>query len=149
MVQAATAGSLTLRASVMRASDSSPMWRRVTAHSRLISISAPWCRHRSEAPGGRADEADDGRVVGEDPDHVGAALDLAVEALDGVGNRCEDLGADVRPRPRGLGVCCEHPGQRHREPEGAGRPTRTMSCELEFVAGRLCDSPGCAASTDP
>ena len=47
------------------------------------------------------------------------------------------------------GVWCDHPGQRRREHEGAGRPTRTMSCELAFVAGRLCDSPGCAVSADP
>jgi hypothetical protein len=39
------------------------------------------------------------------------------------------------------GICCEHPGQRHREHEGAGRPIRTLRCELELVAGRLCDSP--------
>jgi hypothetical protein len=47
------------------------------------------------------------------------------------------------------GVWCDHPGQRHREHEGAGRPMYTMSCELVLVAGRLCDSPGCAASADP
>jgi hypothetical protein len=33
----------------------------------------------------RADEADDGAVVGEDADDVGAPLDLAVEAFDRVG----------------------------------------------------------------
>ena len=47
------------------------------------------------------------------------------------------------------GVWCDHPGQRHREHEGAGRPMRTMSCELVLVAGRLCDSPGCAVSANP
>lgn len=47
------------------------------------------------------------------------------------------------------GVYCEHPGQRHREHEGAGRPIHTMSCELVLVAGRLCDSPGCAESANP
>lgn len=47
------------------------------------------------------------------------------------------------------GVCCEHPGQRHREHEGAGRPIHWMSCELVLVAGRLCDSPGCAESANP
>lgn len=46
-------------------------------------------------------------------------------------------------------VWCDHPGQRHREHEGAGRPMHTMSCELVLVAGRLCDSPGCAASANP
>ena len=47
------------------------------------------------------------------------------------------------------GVCCEHPGQRLREHEGAGRPIHMMSCELVLVAGRLCDSPGCAVSANP
>jgi hypothetical protein len=50
---------------------------------------------------------------------------------------------------RDRGVWCDHPGQRHREHEGAGRPMRTMSRELVLVAGRLCDPPGCAASADP
>ena len=52
-------------------------------------------------------------------------------------------------RDTGSGVWCDHPGQRHREHEGAGRPVHTMSCELVLVAGRLCDSPGCAESADP
>ena len=30
----------------------------------------------------------------------------------------------------------------------AGR-SRTLSCELVFVVGRLCDSPGCAESANP
>ena len=47
------------------------------------------------------------------------------------------------------GVWCDHPGQRHREHECAGRPMYRMSFELELVAGRLCDSPGCAESADP
>ncbi len=47
------------------------------------------------------------------------------------------------------GVWCDHPGQRHREHVGAGRPIHTMSCELVLVAGRLCDSPGCAVSANP
>ena len=33
----------------------------------------------------RGDQALDGGVVGEDPDHVGAALDLSMEALERVG----------------------------------------------------------------
>ena len=32
-----------------------------------------------------ADQADDGGFVGEDPDDLGASLDLAFETLDGVG----------------------------------------------------------------
>ena len=39
-------------------------------------------------------------------------------------------------------------GTRRREHEGAGRPIYTMSRELELVAGRLCDSPGCAESAN-
>jgi hypothetical protein len=31
----------------------------------------------------------------------------------------------------------------------AGRPIHTMSRELELVAGRLCDSAGCAESANP
>ena len=50
---------------------------------------------------------------------------------------------------KGCSVCCEHPGPRLREHEGAGRPMHTMSFELVLVAGRLCDSPGCAESADP
>ena len=82
-------------------------------------------------------------------DNAGAALDLAVEALERVRNRYEMGGADVRPRRLGRGLWCDHPGQRHREHEDAGRPVHTMSCELALVAGRLCDSPGCAESADP
>jgi hypothetical protein len=32
---------------------------------------------------------------------------------------------------------------------GAGRPMHTMSHEFVLVAGRLCDSPGCAESVNP
>src|SRR4249919_3855028 len=38
-----------------------------------------------------ADEADHGRLVREDPDDVGAALELAVESLDRI------VGPDLRP----------------------------------------------------
>ena len=44
----------------------------------------------------RADEPDDGLVVGEDADDLGAALDLTIDPFDWVGNRYEDGGADVR-----------------------------------------------------
>jgi hypothetical protein len=40
-----------------------------------------------------ADELDDGCFVGKDVDDVGATLDLAVQPLDGVGNRYEGGGA--------------------------------------------------------
>lgn len=67
------------------------------------------------------------------------AAQLGVQSFYGVGywnedGRCGRPAASLR-----CGVCCEHPGQRHREHEGVGRPMRTMSCELELVAGRLYD----------
>ena len=46
----------------------------------------------------RADETDDGLVVGEDADDVGAPLDLAVGPLDWIGNRYERVGAAFRLR---------------------------------------------------
>jgi hypothetical protein len=42
-----------------------------------------------------ADEPDDGIVVGKDADDIGAALDLAVETFDGIGNRYKNLGATI------------------------------------------------------
>ena len=75
----------------------------------------------------RADQADDCLVVGEDTDDLGAALDLAVDPFDRVGNRYEDVGADVWLRRFGPRRWCDHPGRRHREHEGAGRPLYTMS----------------------
>ena len=42
-----------------------------------------------------ADEADDGGLVGEDADDLGAALDLAVEALERVGASAAWRGAAV------------------------------------------------------
>ena len=58
-------------------------------------------------------------------------------------------GADLSGRDRmvlayGAPSGTEAPGAR-----GAGRPINSMSRELELVAGRLCDSPGCAESADP
>src|SRR6188472_1156060 len=92
-----------------------------------------------------SDEACDGGLVGEDADDLGAALDLAVYPLERIGNRYEASGASVSAVCLlGGGVCCEHPGQRLREHEGAGRPMYSMSFELALVDGRLCDSPGCA-----
>ncbi|GLR97203.1 hypothetical protein GCM10007858_48430 [Bradyrhizobium liaoningense] len=59
------------------------------------------------------------------------------------------LGANVPLRcsyivAYGATIGTEAPGAR-----SAGRPMHTMSRELELVAGRLCDSPGCAASANP
>lgn len=82
------------------------------------------------------------------PDPDGPAQ-FGVQGFDGIRNRYEMVGADIRlglsrswrmVRPSGT----EAPGAR-----SAGRPIYTMSCELALVAGRLCDSPGCAASADP
>jgi len=42
-----------------------------------------------------AHEAEDGGFVGEDSDHIGAPLDLAIETLDGI------VGVDLRPRQSG------------------------------------------------
>jgi len=47
--------------------------------------------------------------------------DDPIEAFDGVGNRKEDTVAHVRPPFSDQGVCCEHPGHRHREHESVGR----------------------------
>ncbi len=96
------------------------------------------------------DEADHGVVVGEDANNLGAALDLAVQTLDGVRNRYEDRGA------RSLGWDRLVPAYgatiRGRGAPGArkvGRPMYSMSRELALVAGRPCDLPGCAESADP
>ena len=53
-------------------------------------------------------------------------------AFNWIRNRYADLGANVRLRFSDQGICCEHPGQRHREREGADRPNRTLSCEFVF-----------------
>ena len=87
--------------------------------------------------------------VGEVAAGFDRATELCVQGLDGIRNRYDDAGADVRlgstrswrmVRPSGT----EAPGAR-----SAGRPMYMMSCELVLVAGRLCDSPGCAVSADP
>lgn len=62
------------------------------------------------------------------------------------GMRC--LGANVPPRCSTSWRMVRPSGQTHRE-HGAGKPTHTMSRELELVAGRLCDSPGCAERANP
>src|SRR5437879_13775317 len=54
---------------------------------------------------GRADEANDGVLIGEDANHLGPPLDLAVEALDGVGG--VQLGSMLR-RERPVGVRIGH-----------------------------------------
>jgi len=88
-------------------------------------------------------------VIGKMPSGPNRASELGIQSLDGVRNRYEKGGAEAQPCSPERGVWCDHPGQRHREHEGAGRPVHIMSCELALVAGRLCDSPGCAESADP
>lgn len=67
--------------------------------------------------------------VGNDPRVL---MDHPVQAFYGIGNRHEDLGAIIRPYHTRKGICCEHPGQRHWEHEGAGRLIYSMSFELEL-----------------
>ena len=88
-------------------------------------------------------------VAREMPPGPHGAPQFGVQGLDRIRNRYESL----RRRSSGCGrracsVWCDHPGQRRREHESVGRPIYSMSCELELVAGRLCDSPGCAASAN-
>ena len=74
----------------------------------------------------------------------------SAQALQGVCNRYEDVGAAVLVMvPESVTYGATIRDKWHRGPEGAGRSVHTMSCELVFVAGRLCDSPGCAESADP
>lgn len=63
------------------------------------------------------------------------------------GMRC--LGANVLPRCPYTVAYGATIGTEAREHECVGRPIHTMSRELELVAGRLCDSPGCAESGNP
>jgi len=47
---------------------------------------------------------------------------LRVQRFDRIRNRYEDGGADFPPWFLDRGLWCDHPGQRHREHEGVGRP---------------------------
>jgi len=87
--------------------------------------------------------------VGKCADDAGAPPDLAQDALQRIVNWYEILGAAVPLRSSKSWRMVRPSGQRHREHEGAGRPIRTMSRELELLSGRLCDSPGCAESANP
>lgn len=80
---------------------------------------------------------------------VGLPLDLAVDAFERIGNRyeisrCQRSAAVFYIVAYGAIIWTEAPGARI-----AGRPIHTMSRELELVAGRLSDSPGCAESANP
>jgi hypothetical protein len=96
-----------------------------------------------------ADQPDDALLVREDADHIGPALDLFVEPLERIRNRYEDGGADVRLEPLRFRRMVRPSGTEAPGARSAGRPIYSMSCELALVAGRLCDSPGCAVSADP
>ncbi|MGY2933191.1 hypothetical protein ACVWZ6_002793 [Bradyrhizobium sp. GM6.1] len=79
----------------------------------------------------------------------GAVANGGEGAFDGVGNRyeisrCQRSAAVFCVVAYGATIGTEAPGARC-----AGRPMHTMSRELELVAGRLCDSPGCAGSANP
>src|SRR6188472_490432 len=87
--------------------------------------------------------------VGECADDASAPPDLAQDTLERVINWYEILGAAVPLRSSKSWRMVRPSGQRYREHEGAGRPIRTMSRELELLSGRLCDSPGCAESANP
>ena len=74
---------------------------------------------------------------------------FGIQRLDGVGNRYEICGANMPAmvsirayaasiRDRGTGSMKVRAGRSY-----------SMSFELALVAGRLCDSPGCAESADP
>jgi hypothetical protein len=82
-------------------------------------------------------------------DNLGASPFLTEQPLEQVGNRyeisrCQRSAAVFYIVAYGATIGTEAPGAR-----SAGRPIHTMSRELELVAGRLCDSPGCAESANP
>ena len=79
----------------------------------------------------------------------GAVTNRCERAFNDIGNRyeisrCQRSAAVFYIVAYGATIGTEAPGAR-----SAGRPIHTMSRELELVAGRLCDSPGCAESADP
>jgi hypothetical protein len=90
------------------------------------------------------------RLVGRE---AAAGLDdlaqRTMQRLDRIGNRyeisrCQRSAAVSYIVAYGATIGTEAPGAR-----SAGRPIHTMSRELVLVAGRLCDSPGCAVSANP
>ncbi|MGY3413008.1 hypothetical protein ACVWZV_009174 [Bradyrhizobium sp. GM5.1] len=87
--------------------------------------------------------------IGDDSHDIGAPPNILVGALQHVGNRyeisrCQRSAAVFCVVAYGATIGTEAPGARC-----AGRPMHSMSRELELVAGRLCDSPGCAGSANP
>lgn len=72
-----------------------------------------------------------------------------VEALDRVGNRyeisrCQRSAAVFYIGARGATI-----GTEALRARCADRPMHSLCRELELVAGRFCDSPGCAESANP
>ena len=78
------------------------------------------------------------------------AFELFVQAFDCVRNQYEDIrrqcpAAFIENKAYGATI---RDGGAGSMKVWAGR-SRTLSCELVFVVGRLCDSPGCAESANP
>jgi len=136
--QRATAGRLICGSSLICAMVSSVRYRaRWTAHSSFCSSSSAPTRRTMASSFGKMPTTSVRRLI--------SPLRRSIGLVTGIRSAVPMFGCDFVDR----GVWCDHPGQRHREHEGAGRPMHTMSCELVLVAGRLCDSPGCAESANP
>ena len=80
---------------------------------------SPYC-HSSLLWQGGADQTGDGLAVGEDLDHIGAALDLPVEPLDGVAG--PDLGPVLPGGCRGEGRWVRLGVDQHLSDLGEGLP---------------------------
>jgi hypothetical protein len=96
-----------------------------------------------------ANQPNNAGFIGEDADDVPRRLTSLFNRSNGfvTGMRAGGAGLPAgiqrfwrMVRPSGT----EAPGAR-----SVGRPINSMSRELGLVAGRLCDSPGCAESADP
>ncbi len=136
--QRATAGRLICGSSLIDAIVSSVMYlARCTAHSSFCSSSNAPTRRTMASSLGKMPTTSVRRLI--------SPLRRSIGFVTGIRFSVPTSGCGAEDRS----VWCDHPGQRHREHEGAGRPMHWMSCELVLVAGRLCDSPGCAESADP
>jgi hypothetical protein len=62
-----------------------------------------------------------------------SAAEFLVQPLDRIRNRYAILGARFRPTSPLSGVGLSGPGERHREHQSAGRPSRTINRELELA----------------
>lgn len=136
--QLAAAGRLMSGSSLIAAIVSRVMYLdRWTAHSSFCSS--------SRAPTRRTMTSSLGKILTTSVRRLISPFSRSMGFVTGIRFLVPKFGCGILAR----GVWCDHPGQRHREHEGAGRPMHTMSCELVLVAGRLYDSPGCAASANP